>query len=118
MKIRSIGAELFHADGETHMTKLTKSLLSFANAPKNVHSAHTVFMRFVFISQGTATYAVYRRIGFTSEIKSVFCGVRTGYLTTAVYHLSLNGSVNNIQLYDFEVQKKMQHRFGIFMKNV
>jgi len=104
MKIRSIGAELFHADGETHMTKLTKSLLSFANAPKNVHSAHTVFVRFVFTSEGTATYAVYRRIGFTGEIKSIFCGVRTGYLTKTVYHLSLNGSVTifNLWLWDSE----------------
>jgi hypothetical protein len=75
------------------MTNLIKSLLSFVKAPKNVHSAHAVFMRFVFISEGTATCAVYRRIRFTSEIKSVFCAVRTGYLTRTVYHSSLYGSI-------------------------
>jgi hypothetical protein len=93
IKIRSMEAELFHADGQTDMTKLTKSLLNFVNAPKNVHFAHAVFMRFVFISEGTATSAIYRRIGFTPEIKSVFRAVRTGYLTRTVYHSFLNGSI-------------------------
>jgi hypothetical protein len=35
MKIRPVGAELFHADAETDMTKITVALRSFANAPKN-----------------------------------------------------------------------------------
>jgi hypothetical protein len=35
MKIRSVGAELFHADGQTDMTKLMVAFLNFANAPKN-----------------------------------------------------------------------------------
>jgi len=35
MKIRSVRAELFHADGRTHMTKLTVAFRNFANAPKN-----------------------------------------------------------------------------------
>jgi len=42
MKIRPVGAELFHADGRkdrqktrrTHMTKLTVAFRNFANAPK------------------------------------------------------------------------------------
>jgi len=33
MKIRSIGAELFHADGQTIMTKLTFAFRNFANVP-------------------------------------------------------------------------------------
>jgi hypothetical protein len=33
MKIRSAGAELFHADGQTDM-KLTGDFRNFANAPK------------------------------------------------------------------------------------
>jgi hypothetical protein len=39
MKIRPVGAELFHADGRTDgrtdMTKLIVAFRSFANAPKN-----------------------------------------------------------------------------------
>jgi hypothetical protein len=33
MKIRPVGAELFHADGRTDMTTLTVAFLNFANAP-------------------------------------------------------------------------------------
>jgi len=35
MKIRPVGAELFHADGRTDMTKLIVAFRNFANAPKN-----------------------------------------------------------------------------------
>jgi hypothetical protein len=35
MKIREIGAELFHADGQTDMTKLTVAFRNFANASKS-----------------------------------------------------------------------------------
>jgi len=34
MKIRSVGAELFQADGQTDMTKLTVTFRNFANATK------------------------------------------------------------------------------------
>jgi hypothetical protein len=34
MKIRPVGAELFHAAGQTDMTKLTLAFRNFANAPK------------------------------------------------------------------------------------
>jgi len=34
MKIRPVGAELFHADGETDMTKPTVDFHNFVNAPK------------------------------------------------------------------------------------
>ena len=33
MKIRLVGAELFHADGRADMTKLTVAFRNFANAP-------------------------------------------------------------------------------------
>jgi hypothetical protein len=36
MKIRSVVAELFHADGQTDMTKLIVALRDFENVPKNV----------------------------------------------------------------------------------
>jgi len=35
MKILPVGADLFHADGQTDMTKLTVAILNSANAPKN-----------------------------------------------------------------------------------
>ena len=36
MKIRTAGAQLFHADGQTDMTKLIVTFRNFANAPKNL----------------------------------------------------------------------------------
>jgi hypothetical protein len=38
MKIRPVGAELFHADGQTDMTKLIVAFRNFANAPKVVRA--------------------------------------------------------------------------------
>jgi hypothetical protein len=35
MKIRSVGAKLFQADGRTDMTKLTVDFRDTANAPEN-----------------------------------------------------------------------------------
>jgi hypothetical protein len=35
MKIRPVGAELFHVDGRTDMTNVIVSFNSFAKAPKN-----------------------------------------------------------------------------------
>jgi hypothetical protein len=35
MKIGPVGAELFHADGQTDMTKLIVAFRNFANALKN-----------------------------------------------------------------------------------
>ena len=34
MKMRPVGAELFHTDGRTDMTNLTVDFRSFAKAPK------------------------------------------------------------------------------------
>jgi len=36
MKIRSVGAELFHSDGRTDMTKLKVAFRNSANAPKKM----------------------------------------------------------------------------------
>jgi hypothetical protein len=36
-KMRPVGAELIHADGQTNMTKLIVVFLSFANGPENKH---------------------------------------------------------------------------------
>jgi hypothetical protein len=37
MKIRTVGAELLHADGQTDMTNLIVTFHNFANAPKNAY---------------------------------------------------------------------------------
>jgi len=36
IKFRPVGAELFHAVGRTHKSKLIVAFRNFANAPKNV----------------------------------------------------------------------------------
>ena len=36
MKLRELGTELFHTDGETDMAKLIAAFGNFAYAPKNV----------------------------------------------------------------------------------
>jgi hypothetical protein len=36
MKIRPVGSELSHADGQTDVTKLTVAFRNFENAPKDV----------------------------------------------------------------------------------
>jgi hypothetical protein len=45
MKIRPVGAELFHEpDGRTDMTKLLVASRNFANAPKNRYFPIDVFI--------------------------------------------------------------------------
>jgi len=43
MKIRPVGAELFHADGRMDMRKLTVALRNFANAPKTRKTTVNLF---------------------------------------------------------------------------
>jgi hypothetical protein len=45
MKIRPVGAELFHADGRTVMTKLTVAFRNFSNAPKNRWGCSSSFVQ-------------------------------------------------------------------------
>ena len=48
MKIRAVGADLFHGDGRTDgrtdMTKLTAALRNFANAPKSYMLRNNCFL--------------------------------------------------------------------------
>jgi hypothetical protein len=41
MKIRPVGAELFHADGLTDMTKLIVAFRNFAHAPEKLNLVST-----------------------------------------------------------------------------
>jgi hypothetical protein len=55
MKIRPLGAELFHADGRTDTTKLKVAFRNFAKAPKNYTvSLHIEILCFVWIPEETA----------------------------------------------------------------
>jgi hypothetical protein len=49
MKIRPVGAELFHADGRTDMTKLIVAFRNFANSPKNVIISDFYLLNIVFL---------------------------------------------------------------------
>ena len=44
IKISPVGAELFHSDRLTDMTKLIVAVRYFANAPKNIMYVITLFM--------------------------------------------------------------------------
>jgi hypothetical protein len=48
IKIRPVGAELFHADGLTDMTKLTVTSRSSANAPNMISGFAYCFDRELF----------------------------------------------------------------------
>ena len=50
MKIRPVGAELFHADRRTDMTKLIVAIRNFANAPKIPSSAPETARGLVWLS--------------------------------------------------------------------
>ena len=64
MDIRPVGAELFRADGQTDMTKLTVALRNSANAPKNkdgyfyIHGSVRRESNLI-TAQQDATYSVY-----------------------------------------------------------
>jgi len=45
MKIRSVGAQLFHADGQTYTTKLIVAFRNFAYTPKKVQPSSTIKYR-------------------------------------------------------------------------
>jgi hypothetical protein len=74
MKIRPVGAELFHADGRTdgrtEMTKLIVAFRNFTNAPEScTFCPHSVFVCFVWISEQTAIISLYgsKFSGFISK---------------------------------------------------
>jgi hypothetical protein len=52
MKIRPVGAEMFHAGGQTDMTKLIVTFHNFANSPKK--KQRTVRKGKIYYRQGTS----------------------------------------------------------------
>jgi hypothetical protein len=57
-QIRPVGAELFHAHGQTNMTKLIVAFRNFANAPKNGYMDGLVTVERKQILRGAFTLAI------------------------------------------------------------
>jgi len=49
--MRPVGADLFHTDGRTDMTKLLFAFRNFANAPQIERSVHTVYLCLLYGSE-------------------------------------------------------------------
>ena len=47
MKIRPVGAELFHVGGQTDMTKLIVAFRNSANTPKKEHELYIRHIKFI-----------------------------------------------------------------------
>ena len=50
MKIRPVGAELFHTDRRTEMTKLIVAFRNFENARKNMSLKHKIILLNVHVT--------------------------------------------------------------------
>jgi hypothetical protein len=57
MKIRPVGDELSHADGQTDMTKLIVAYRNFTTAPKNETSYYLIFRTYIMYAQYTVLYS-------------------------------------------------------------
>jgi hypothetical protein len=71
MKIRPMGAELFHADQRTDMTKLIVAFRKFANAPKKVGLWYRLAVC-VCVCVWIKNMARMRNFDFTSDIFNVY----------------------------------------------
>ena len=76
MKIRIVGAQLFHVDGRTHMTELIIAFRNFANAPRNA----TFWLQREFTWYSVQTFAPYIIEWFLIPRPCVYCAVRIEYL--------------------------------------
>ena len=92
--------------GKFNLSKPTGHMMQQQFNVQQLYSAHTVFMCFVFIWEQTPTCATYsiKWLVFITEMKSVYCAVRTGSLTKTVcasylkgkYCAIIGGIINNV----------------------
>jgi hypothetical protein len=78
-------------DGRTDVQTDTKiAVCNIASSPKNC-TFYAYCMYFVFTSEPSATSALYNTnlYSFITEIKNVYCAVRTGLLNKTIDALSL-----------------------------
>ena len=74
MKIRPVGAELFHEDKRTDMTKITVTSRNSANAPKNWYLGTSMNIMHVVLDY-SSLYGFYMqpKDGFTYQVEICWC---------------------------------------------
>jgi hypothetical protein len=81
MKIRPMGAELFHADGRADMTKLIVAFRNFANAPKksaNVPQMYDVCSELKYTRRNVAylnDFMIHLLLVLTGTVRTPICFV-------------------------------------------
>jgi len=92
MKIRPVGADLFHAGRRTETTKLKVAFRNFANATKNyTFFPHNAILCFVWISEETALISLSKFNWLVFITDTVFTGRYEMSLETKHYFLTLKG---------------------------
>ena len=82
MKFHLVRVELFHADRQTHVTKLLVASRNFSNAPKNsTLCTRTKFMRCVSVSEQTVVipYTVLTILFYNSDGRSLLRHTRWNF---------------------------------------
>jgi hypothetical protein len=81
MKIRPVGAEMFRADRQTDMTKLTVTFRNFSDAPKNV-AAFMYACRLLELNLtaqlGRAVFQAVSRQPVTAEVQVLCLAISSG----------------------------------------
>jgi hypothetical protein len=89
MKIRPVGAELFHADGQTDIMNLVVAFCNFANAPNNwqmLMLIHYYYYYYYYMFNWNPQWTLIsyindiNKFGFVIETKCVFCATGTEFL--------------------------------------
>jgi hypothetical protein len=90
---RRAAADLRHQFLKLYLLKPTGHVMHHQFNIQQLYALPTLFICFIFIWEQKATCANYsiNCLVFTTEIKSVYCAVRTGSLNKAVCALSLKG---------------------------
>ena len=81
IKIRPVGAELFHADRQTDMTKLIVAFRNFANAPKK--AIHTPLLKLLHLLENFSRHF----LNFFCLQKLRFSGVSNSQLILKHQHM-------------------------------
>jgi hypothetical protein len=85
MKIRPVGAELFHADGQTDMVKLLVAFRNFAKAPSNEAERTFVLQSVPFILSPSTVALSHIKYAFAGTFRDS-CGTQGNDKRDAVYH--------------------------------
>jgi hypothetical protein len=83
MKILPVGAELFHADGETDMRRLIVAFRSFMNTPKTKVLRKDVFLDVAPCGQVELFVAYHRAAYFIMPAMYIVIAIRSRFLVAA-----------------------------------